>query len=117
MSKNTLGSFFARMRQKFFDRRINSEIFDRIMPHIQQEKDFGYSFSTDEAMDAQTEKMNAQDLLDAIERHASNMPEAYGKAFRHIMHRDLHQRLQQYEAVARQRVKRTCEPRFVAVHA
>jgi hypothetical protein len=115
--KKTAGSFFARMRQKFFDWRTNLEIFDRIMPHLQKEKDWGYSFGTEAEMDAQTEQLDAQALLDAIERHASNMPKGYGKAFRHVMHRDLHERLLRYEKVARRRVNRTCDPRFVAVHA
>ena len=114
MTKTTTGSFFARMRQKFFKRRIDREIFDRIMPHNQKEKDHGYAFNSPEEMKAQTEELDVQALLDAIERHIRNMPTAYGRAFRHIMHRDLHERLSRYEQLAQRRVRRTCDPRLVA---
>jgi hypothetical protein len=109
--------FFTNIRRKLFNRRVNREIFDRIMPHIQKEQNFGYSFSTNAEMDAQTEQLDTRALLDAIERHARNMPQGYGKAFRHVMHRDLHERLLMYEKIARRRVNRTCDPHFVAVHA
>jgi len=69
-------------------------IHDRIFPHHLGEKDHGYSFRTREEMNAQTQELNVQLLLDAIERHIRNMPDAYGESFRHIMHRDLHERLE-----------------------
>ncbi len=116
MSKNTTGSFFARLRQRWFDRRLNREIFDRIMPHLERERNAGYSFSTGEEMDAQTEDLDIQPLLDAVEERIRNMPTAYGACFRHIMHRELHARLRRYELAARRRVRRTCDPRHVAVH-
>jgi hypothetical protein len=114
MTRNTKVSFFKRMSQKFFKWRINLEIHDRIFPHHLGEKDHGYSFRTREEMNAQTEELNVQPLLDAIERHIRNMPDAYGESFRHIMHRDLHERLSMYEQEARRRVRRSCDPRFVA---
>ena len=114
MSSISVGSFFTRMRQKFFDWRINLEIFERIFPHTLGEKDCGYSFRNNAEMDSKTEELNAQELLDTIERHARNMPEGYGKAFRHIMHRDLNKRLLMFEKVARRRVSRECDPRFIA---
>jgi hypothetical protein len=114
MITNTAKSFFTQMRRKFFDRRLNREIFDRIMPHLQGEKDHGYPFSTHEQMNAQTEALDVQVLLDTIERQISHMPEAYGESFRHIMHRDLHERFAMYERDAQRRVQRTCDPRLVA---
>lgn len=92
------------------------EIHDRIAPHLEREKDYGYPFGTAEEMDAQTRSLDAQPILDAIERHIRNMPTAYGKAFRHIMHRDLHQRFRMYEHEARRAVQpKTCDPRLVAI--
>ena len=114
MTKHTAGSFFARMRQKFFKRRIDREIFDRIMPHNQKEKDHGYAFDSSEEMEAQTEEMDVQASLDAIEGHIRNMPTGYGRAFRHLLHRDLHERLNRYEQLAQHRVRRTRDPQFVA---
>ena len=105
------------MRQKLFAFRVNREIFNRVMSHITKERDCGYTFETEEEMDAQTAQLDTQALLAAIEVQASNMPRCYGKSFRHIMHRDLHARLQMYEKVARRRVRRPCDPRFVAEHA
>lgn len=110
-------SFLQQLRQKFLDNRVSREIFDRIFPHIQGEKNHGYAFRSSSEMDAETAKLDAQALLEKIERHASNMPEAYSQAFRHVMHRDLNARLQMYEKIAQQRVRRTCDPRFVAEHA
>jgi hypothetical protein len=68
-------------------------------------------------MDSETMRLNAESLLATIEKHASNMPKSYGKAFRHIAHRDLNQRLKMYKLVARRNVRRQCDPRFVAEHA
>jgi hypothetical protein len=90
--KNTAGSFFTRMRQKLFKWRINLEIHDRLFPHQLGEKDYGYPFSTSTEMNAQTEKLDVQPLLDTIEGYIRNMPDAYGESFRYIMHRDLHNR-------------------------
>jgi hypothetical protein len=114
MNKNTTGSFFARIRQKFFKWRIDREIFDRIFPHHRGEKDHGYSFDTREQMNAQTEELNVQPLLDDIEKHIHNMPDAYGESFRYIMYRELHERFRMYEQLARRRVRRSCDSRFVA---
>ena len=117
MSRKT-GSFFAQLRQKLFDKRVNHEIFDRIFPHHLGEKDHGFSFDSRQEMIEQTEKLDVRSLLDSIERQIEKMPKAYGESFRHIMHRDLHERLKMFEQVARRRVKPDwCDPRFVATHA
>lgn len=108
-------NFIARMRRKFFDWRINREIHDRIFPHLEREADHGYSFATDEEMNAQTEALDVQPLLDAIERHIRRMPKAYGEAFRHILHRELHERFRRFEQLARRRVQPAdIDPRLVA---
>jgi hypothetical protein len=118
MTAITQQSFFARLRQKFFDRAINYEIFDRIFPHLEREKNWGYFFSTDEEMEAQTEELDAAALLASIERQILRMPKAYGKAFRHVLHRELHRQLRRYEQAARRRVQpESCDPRHIATRA
>jgi hypothetical protein len=115
--KNATPSLFARIRQWMFEASLNWEIFHGIFSHVCGEKNCGYAFGTDEEMDAATARLNAQALLTTIEQHASNMPESYGKAFRHILHRDLNRRLKMYEKATRCRVNRPVNPRFVAEHA
>ena len=117
MTKTPAESFFQKLRQKFFDYRVNLEIFNRIFPHNRGEKNHGYSFRSYLEMDEETEQLDSQALLEKIEQQASNMSDAYGQAFRHVMHRDLNARLQMFEKIARRRVNRTCDPRFVAEHA
>ena len=115
MSSKSAGSFFTRMRQKFFDWRINLEIFNRMMPHVQQEEDHGYSFGNDEELEALTEELRVHASFEHLEQQIRNMPEGYGKMFRHILHRDLHERLLMYKKVARQYTRRPCDSRYVAV--
>jgi hypothetical protein len=114
MTRNTTGSFFARLRQMLFQWRIEREIFERIMPHLQREGDHGYPFGTDEEMNVQTDELDVQCLLDTIEQHICNMPKAYGESFRHIMHRDLHEDFLMYEQVARRQIRRSCDSRLIA---
>ena len=114
MSRNTIGSFLARMRQKHFRNQIEREIYNRLMAHLNGEKDYGYPFSSDAEIDALTETLDVESLLGAIETHTQNMPKAYGQAFRYLLHRDLHERLSMYEQVARRHLRRPCDPRFVA---
>jgi hypothetical protein len=115
MTRNSAGSFFARMRWKLFKLHISREIHDRIFPHLRQELDNGYPFQTQEQMNAQTEELDVQALFDTIEGQIRNMPKAYGTSFRYIMHCDLHERLRMYEQVARLAVHpKTCDPRLIA---
>jgi hypothetical protein len=118
MKSASTGSFFSRMRYKFFDWRINREIFVRMFPHLQREKDHGYSFNSHAEMEAQTEELDVQPILDQIEDHIRNMPKGYGRAFRLIVHRDLNERFRMFEKVARRRVQpKSVDPRFVATRA
>lgn len=111
-------SWFARIRRKFFKWHLSREIFDKIFPHLECEQNHGYPFRTDAEMNAQTEALNVQALLDDVERQAKKLPKAYGEAFRHIMHRDLSERLNWYAAEARRHTHpATIDPRFVARHA
>src|SRR5689334_17391546 len=105
MPSNTVPSFFALTRQRLFDYFLNLEIFDRIFPHLEQEKDWGYSFHTDQEMNEETEENHAEALLESIELQITRMPKAYGDAFRFVMHRDLSKRLRMYEQAARRRIQ------------
>ena len=115
MRRNSTGSFFARLREKFFKWNINCEIFDELFPHLEGEEDFGYQFATDEEMNQETARLDVQLVLDRIEDHIRHMPKAYGECFRHIMHRDLHEVFRKYEREAKlQRNPDTCKPQLVA---
>ena len=117
MTRIAAGSFFTRIRQKLFDKRLNREIFHRMFPHHRGERDYGYPFDSREEMNVQTDELGIEALLDTIEGQIRRMPKAYGESFRHIMHRELHQRLNKYEQAARRRVQRACDPRSVATRA
>lgn len=118
MSLKSVGMFLARLRQWYFEWRISREIFERLFPHLNGEKHMGYPFNDSEQMNAQTETQDASVLLERIERQILQMPEGYGECFRHVMHRDLNQRLRLYECEARRRREPTqIDPRFVATLA
>jgi len=116
--RNAEKSFFKRVRQHLFRERVDREIFGRIFPHLRKEKDYGYSFRTDLEMNAETDHLDILASLRHIERQIGRMPKAYGASFRHILHRDINERLQSFEAVGRRRIQPTsCDPRFVATRA
>lgn len=118
MIGNTHSSFIGRMRRKFFKWRLNREILERLFPHLEQEEDHGYPFMTDEEMNTQTEALNVQALLERVERQAKKLPKAYGECFRHVMHRDLHERLNLYARFAeREAQPDSIDPRYVATRA
>jgi hypothetical protein len=117
---NTIKLFFAKIRRKFFDWRVNREIFHKISPHLHKKADHGYQFSSkDELAAAQINAgLDAQSAFDMIERTAAKMPKFYGDAFRYIAYRDLHERMKMYLEIAEERVQpETCDSRFVAKHA
>ena len=118
MIRNTSSSFLARMRRKFFNWRLNREIFDNIFPHVTRESNEGYPFGDRPDMNAHTEAMDVPNLLDGIERQIEKLPKAYGECFRYAMHRDLYERLSLYAEVAKRRTQPAhIDPRFVARHA
>jgi hypothetical protein len=118
MKPSLIASFFAQLRQKYFQWRVNHEIFERMFTHLNGDRNYGYSFENDEQLKAQTELLDVQALLDSIEAQARKMPKAYGQCFRHILHRDLQARLRMYEQIGRKRIHPpTCDPRYVARQA
>jgi hypothetical protein len=118
MFGNTHRSFFAGLRRRFFRRQLNQEIMGKLFPHLEQETDHGYPFLTPEEMNAQTEQLEVRLQLERIEQQIQKLPRAYGECFRHILHRDLHQRLSLYARVAeRETPPATLDPRFVATPA
>lgn len=112
--------FFANIRRKLFNWRVNREIFQKIFPHLNGEANHGYPFgSKDEMVQLHIHSgLDAQMKFDMIERTAARMPKAYGDAFRYIAYRDLNERMKMYLEIAARRVQpETCDPRFVARQA
>ncbi len=112
--------FFAKLRLKRFDRRVNQEIFQKIFSHLNGEANHGYPFDSDDEMVRLHIRggLDAQIKLDMIERTAAKMPQAYGDAFRYIAYRDLNERMKMYLKIAERRMQpETCDPRLVATRA
>ena len=103
MIGNSSSSFFARMRRKLFKRRLHREIYSKVFPHVGRESNEGYPFADYGDMVTHTESFDVKDLLVEVERHVARLPEAYGKCFRYIMHRDIYERLNMYAEVAKRR--------------
>lgn len=118
MKPNSVGSFFARMRQKWFARRLNREIYEHLFAHLNGEEDCGYPFRDDDQMESQTEALDAVALLQKIEGRIQRMPDGYGKCFRYLLHRELNAVLRKYDQEAKRHVQpANIDPRFVATHA
>ena len=103
MIGNSNSSFFARLRRKYFNWRLQREIFGGIFPHAGGESDEGYPFADYEDMVNLTDSFQIKKMLAEVESHAARLPTAYGKCFRYIMCRDIHQRLKMYADVAKRR--------------
>lgn len=115
--KKIIGKFFASIRQKLFNQRVNREIFHKIFPHLNQVADHGYPFGTkDEMVKLHIHgNLAAHGTLRLIERAAGKMPKAEGDAFRYIAYRDLNKRMEMYLKLAEQcEYQDNCDPRFVA---
>ena len=115
MIRNYRSSFFARLSRKFFKWRFDWEIMHNIFPHLSRLSNEGYSFESYEQMDKQTKSFDVQNMLDSVERQIEQLPKAYGQCFRHVVHRDICQRLQMYGREAKRHIQpATIDPRFVA---
>lgn len=116
----SIRTFFASIRQKLFEARMEREIYFRIFPHMNQEADHGYPFgSKDEMVRAHIHgRLQTRLDVDLIQQAAARMPQAYGDAFRYIVYRDLNQRMEMYMKLAEKRLQpETCDPRDVATCA
>ena len=112
--------FFAKLRLKRFDRRVNQEIFQKIFSHLNGEANHGYPFDSNDEMVRLHIRNNLQVGLNLrrIGEMAGQMPKAYGDAFRYIAYRDLNERMKMYLEIAERRIQpETCDPRLVATHA
>jgi hypothetical protein len=112
--------FFAKLRLKRFDRRVNQEIFQKIFSHLNGEANHGYPFDSDEEFEKRClyAELDAKLHVELIEKRAARMPAAYGKAFRYIAYRDLNERMKMYLEIAERRIQpETCDPRLVATQA
>jgi hypothetical protein len=118
--KQIIGKFFASIRQKLFNQRVNREIFHRIFPHLNRRADHGYPFSSDDELVKLHIRNNLQVGLNLrlIGEMAGKMPKAYGDAFRYIVYRNLNEQLKMYLEIAERRIQpETCDPHFVATRA
>jgi hypothetical protein len=124
---NTITSFFAKIRNSWFVGHMEREIYNRIFPHLENERDYGYPFNSDEELHklCQDSEIVATPFVQDIEWDIVRMPKAYGEAFRYILHREFkagrnmsRARIKMFKMLARRRVyPETCDPRFVAKHA
>lgn len=103
---NAVRRFLAGIREDIFTIRIEREIYGRIFPHLEREKDCGYPFETDEEIFKRCihDALDAKLFLNLVERQANAMGKAYGEAFRYIMYRDLNRRLRAYVKLVQHRV-------------
>ena len=112
--------FFANIRRKLFNWRVNREIFQRIFPHLNGRANHGYPFGSADEMVRLHIRNNLQVGLNLrrIGEMAGQMPKAYGDAFRYLAYRDLNERLQMYLEIAEKRIQpETCDPRLIATRA
>ena len=110
MIRNPSSSFFARIRRKFFKWRLHREIYSNVFPHAGRESDKGYPFADYNDMEAHTESLDVQKLFAEVECHVARLPEAYGKCFRYIMHREIHERLNMFAEVAKRKAHPETKP-------
>ena len=103
---NKIKSFFAYFCFCVFTTRLEREIFHRIFPHLNGEKDHGCPFNWDQELWKQRHHGNLEVLyrIELIESQADHMGKAYGEAFRYIMYRNLNACLLPYVKLAQWRV-------------
>ena len=70
---------------------MEREIYNRIFPHLENERDYGYPFESDEELHklCQDHEIAAMPFVQDIERDLTRIPKAYGEAFRYILYREL----------------------------
>ena len=110
-----------------FNACVEREIYNRIFPHLENERDYGYPFTSDAELQEYSRDGEVCKLkfVQDIERDIIRMPKAYGEAFRYILHRDVKShrempasRIRMFAMLARRRVyPETCDPRLVARRA
>jgi hypothetical protein len=101
-----MNKLIATLRQKWLMWKIEREIYGGIFPHLQKEKECGYSFQSDEELwrEIHHGSLDAKLHLETIEQQADEMGKAYGEAFRYIMYRDLNRRMLTYAKLVQRRV-------------
>src|SRR5882724_3958874 len=92
----TTSSFFAKIRQKLFNWRLEWEIYNQIFSHLNREKQHDYPFESREELLEVVIRGNHRITheIAAIEQQAGRMGKAYGEAFRYVMYRDLTSRME-----------------------
>lgn len=102
--KIIIGKFFAKIRERLFTARVEREIYRKIFPHLRQEADNGYPFSSADELTREQIRgfLVASKLIRDLEQAGDKMPAAYGEAFRYVAYRDLNDRLTAYIELARE---------------
>jgi hypothetical protein len=117
---NIIRKFVKNIRQRLFAARIRREIYGKIFPHLTQEANHGYAFSSDEEITKMNMEafLTTESTLRLIERAANKMPKSEGDAFKHIMHRELQKVMWRYVEFAHGRMQpNDCDARLVATRA
>lgn len=113
----TIGKFLASRRQRFLARRVQREIYQQILPHLNGTADCGYPFSSHDELVRSHIRDNLRLGLNLrlLGRVGAKLPKAYGNAFRYIAYRDLNERMEMYIRFAEENASpETCDPQFVA---
>jgi hypothetical protein len=97
--------FFSRMASLWFAWKIEREIYMKLFPHLEGEKDCGYQFRNDVEIACETDALDVRAALAEIERNISAMPKAYGESFRFVFRRDAFRFLMAYRDLAGQRIR------------
>lgn len=108
----SLLSFLKEVRFALFEVRIDREICNHLFPHLLLEADHGYSFYSDEEMEALCKNPAIASLpfVQEIEKDVCLIPDGYQKCFRYILHRELAKgpmkpkRMHMYRMLARKSV-------------
>ena len=112
--------FIAQLRQQILSWRIDREINSRIAPHIHQEANHGYPFDSPHGLckQAMRDHLTIELAIRKIEDDAEKMGKASGHAFRHIVYRDLLERLDLYQSHLDRRIQpNAIDRKLVARHA
>jgi len=110
-----LSLFFRKIRQQFFEWRLDSEIYGQIFKQVNQEKEFDHPFDSREGLvkNMIRGELDAKLRMKILEEQGDQMPESYGEAFRYIMYRDLNERMLHYLKIAQRRIPPASRiPRF-----
>lgn len=100
-SETKMGTSFTSAQLEALKRRIGTEIFGKIIPHLNGKADHGYPFRDNKGLqrEALCGELDVKLHLEMIERGAACMGN-FGEAFKYAVYHDLNQLLAIYEELA-----------------